>query len=821
MDAARWQLLSSWLDQLLELAPEARQMRLERLAEHDPTLGRDLEHLLLQEADSQEFMAQPLWTAAPPGRAGSQVGPYRLLSPLGEGGMGEVWLAERCDGLYQRQVALKLLRSGVADPGLRQRFGRERQILARLQHPHLAQLLDAGVDQHGQPYLALDYVEGEPISDYCRRLEPSLETRLQLMLQVCAVVSHAHANLVVHRDLKPSNILVRADGTVKLLDFGIAALLDHDTADATQPPTEVRAFTLHYAAPEQVRGEAVTTLTDVYSLGVVLFEVVTGHKPYRLRRHSDVEWERSILDVQVPRASSLLLRLADQPGAARRALQRQARQLRGDLDVLLEKALQKDPVQRYASAEALAGDLQRYLQGRPIQARPPGVGYRVNKYIGRHRWGVALASVAVLALLGATSIALWQARQAQVEMTRAQAMQDFTVSLFDKAASERHGHFDVPQLLATGQQRGEAELADQPLALAALEGVIGRLRIGLGDYQLALQTLDQQRRLLQQVDDVPPALQLEAVTQRGRALRMLGRDRDCLAHLQPLQPLAAREADALPATVAEFHSQLGRCQAQLGNADDARASFEQALALRHQGIGQRFGRAESLADLAGLAAGADHLAAALAGYRQALALLDQPADGRSPQVIGLHRQLGEVLARQGQTEAAATELELAWQAAQDAWGPRHPEALVVRRARAMLALQRGQGQQAGQELQQVQAQLLAALGPAHREVGQGEFALGQWASDHGDAALAARHYARAVAIWRQPDHTALLPQALLAQAGALQQAGQPDAAHAALAEARQLLLAQRGAQAPALRELDERLAALAQAEPAIQPSAAR
>ncbi|MGE6331511.1 protein kinase domain-containing protein [Stenotrophomonas sp. NPDC077659] len=821
MDAARWQQLSCWLDQLLELAPEARQLRLQRLAEHDPTLGRDLEHLLLQEADSEEFMAQPLWTAAPPGRAGTEVGPYRLLRPLGEGGMGQVWLAERCDGLYQRQVALKLLRSGVADPGLRQRFGRERQILARLQHPHLAQLLDAGVDQHGQPFLALDYVEGEPISDYCRRLQPSLDARLQLMLQVCAVVSHAHANLVVHRDLKPSNILVRADGTVKLLDFGIAALLDHDDADATHPSTEVRAFTLHYAAPEQVRGEAVTTLTDVYSLGVVLFEVVTGHKPYRLRRHSDAEWERSILDVQVPRASTLLLRLAEQPGAERRTLRRQARQLRGDLDMLLEKALQKDPAQRYASAEALAGDLQRYLQGRPIQARPPGVGYRVNKYIGRHRWGVALASVAVLALLATTSIALWQARQAQVEMARAQAMQDFTVSLFDKAASERHGHFDVPQLLATGQQRGEAELADQPLALAELEGVIGRLRIGLGDYQLALQTLDQQRRLLQQVDAVPPVLQLEAVTQRGRALRMLGRDRDCLAHLQPLQPLAARQADALPATVAEFHSQLGRCQAQLGNADAARASFERALALRHQGIGQRFGRAESLADLAALDASAGRLPAARAGYQQALALLGQPADGRSPQVIALHRQLGEVLARQGQTEAAASELDLAWHAAQDAWGPRHPETLVVRRARALLALQRGQGEWAGQELQQVQAQQLRALGPAHREVGQGEFALGQWASKRGDFALAARHYARAVAIWRQPDHTALLPQALLAQAQALQQAGQPVAAHAALAEARQLLLAQRGPQAPALRDLDTQQVMLAKAEPGMQPSAAR
>lgn len=822
MEASRWRQVSSLLDQLLELADGPRAQRLAQLRLADPTLADDLERLLEHERASHEFMAQPLWTAAPQdSRAGTLIGPYRLLRALGEGGMGEVWLAERADGLYQRQVALKLLRSGYADPGLRQRFSRERDILARLQHPNLAELLDAGVDLQGQPYLALAYVEGEPITDYCQRLQLPLERRLQLMLQVCAVVTHAHANLIVHRDLKPSNILVRADGTVKLLDFGIAKLLDHDDPNAAHPATEIRAFTLHYAAPEQVRGEAVTTLTDVYSLGVVLFEVVTGHKPYRLRRHSDAEWERSILDVQAPRASALLQRLAAEPGAPRRALLRQAKRLRGDLDVLLEKALQKDPQQRYTSAEALAGDLRRYLQGQPIQARPPGVGYRVRKYVGRHRWGVALAGLAALALLGTTSFALWQLRQARAEMARAQAMQDFTVGLFDKAASQRHGHFDVPQLLATGQQRGEAELADQPLALAELQGVIGRLRIGLGDYQLALQTLDQQRRLLQEVGEVPPALQIEAVTQRGRALRMLGRGRECLAHLQPLQPLAASQAAALPAAVAEFHSQLGRCQAQLGDADAARRSFQQALALRHQGMVERFGRAESLADLAALDATAGRLPAALAGYRQALALLGQRADASSPQVISLHRQLGDVLARQGDTQAAAAELELAWQAAQEAWGPRHPEALVVRRARALLALQRGQQALAGQELRQVQAQLLGALGPDHREIGYGEFALGKWASASGDASAAAAHYARAVAIWRQPDHVALLPQALLAQGQVLQQAGQIAQARTVLAEARQLLLAQRGPQAPALHELDARLAALAQAEQGIESTAAR
>lgn len=506
MEASRWRQVSSLLDQLLELADGPRAQRLAQLRLADPTLADDLERLLEHERDSHEFMAQPLWTAAPQdSRAGTLIGPYRLLRALGEGGMGEVWLAERADGLYQRQVALKLLRSGYADPGLRQRFSREREILARLQHPNLAELLDAGVDLQGQPYLALAYVEGEPITDYCQQLQPPLERRLQLMLQVCAVVTHAHANLIVHRDLKPSNILVTAHGEVKLLDFGIAKLLDDPEArdNAQHPATEARAFTLHYAAPEQVRGEPVTTLTDVYSLGVVLFEVITGRKPYRLRRHSDAEWERSILEVTAPRASAVVLRgsAGSPPTLADRRL---ARRLRGDLDTILLKALQKEPAQRYASAEALAQDLRRFLEGRPIHARPQRTLYRLRKYIGRHRWGVAVGSLGAVALAGLAVVALWQMQQARREIARAQAMQEFTVGLFDRAAGVRHGSFDVRQLLATGQQRGEAELADQPLSLADLQGVIGRLRIGMGDYQLALQTLDRQRALLEQAGEVPP-----------------------------------------------------------------------------------------------------------------------------------------------------------------------------------------------------------------------------------------------------------------------------------------------------------------------------
>ncbi|WP_313423408.1 serine/threonine-protein kinase [Stenotrophomonas rhizophila] len=813
MEASRWRQVSSLLDQLLELADGPRAQRLAQLRLADPTLADDLERLLEHERDSHEFMAQPLWTAAPPdSRAGTLIGPYRLLRALGEGGMGEVWLAERADGLYQRQVALKLLRSGYADPGLRQRFSREREILARLQHPNLAELLDAGVDLQGQPYLALAYVEGEPITDYCQRLQLPLERRLQLMLQVCAVVTHAHANLIVHRDLKPSNILVTAHGEVKLLDFGIAKLLDDPEArdNAQHPATEARAFTLHYAAPEQVRGEPVTTLTDVYSLGVVLFEVITGRKPYRLRRHSDAEWERSILEVTAPRASAVVLR-GSGGSPATLADRRLARRLRGDLDTLLLKALQKEPAQRYASAEALAQDLRRFLEGRPIHARPQRTLYRLRKYIGRHRWGVAVGSLGAVALAGLAVVALWQMQQARREIARAQAMQEFTVGLFDRAAGVRHGSFDVRQLLATGQQRGEAELADQPLSLADLQGVIGRLRIGMGDYQLALQTLDRQRALLEQAGEVPPPLQLEAVTQRGRALRMLGRSRECVAHMTPMQSLAAQQRSALPGLVAEYHAQLGRCQQLLGYRDEARAAFALSLAVRRDILNDTAGTAESLSDLAALDSDDGRPQAALAGYQQALQLLQLRAGERLPQLIALRRHLGETLAAQGDLAAAEQTLHIAWSDAVSLYGPDHPETLSIRRLRGVLALQRGDLRQADATLQQVHRLTRLALGEQHRDTGLSWHALGLLALERGDSNEAVVDFEHAVAIWRQPDCVRLLPQGLYDYGSALAQAGRWQAGLAALHEGRQWQAAQRGDHDPSVLQADLRMAEITSA----------
>src|SRR5690606_4964779 len=303
MDPDRWQRLSPLLDALLELEPAAREQSLASLHEDDPALAAELQALLELEEGEEDFLSGSVVSQLPLARAGAHIGPYRLERMLGEGGMGQVWLASRADGLYQRRVALKLMRPGLADPNLRLRFTRERQILARLEHAHIARLLDAGISSDQQPYLALDFVDGEPITDWCRLREPTVEARLRLFLQVCEAVSHAHANLIVHRDLKPSNILVTPLEEARLLDFGIAKLLDTPDIGAEGTRPDARAFALPYAAPEQVRGEPVTTMTDIYSLGVVLYEMLAGCKPYRPRRRSDAEWEEAILSADPMRPS--------------------------------------------------------------------------------------------------------------------------------------------------------------------------------------------------------------------------------------------------------------------------------------------------------------------------------------------------------------------------------------------------------------------------------------------------------------------------------------------------------------------------------------
>jgi len=821
MEPARWRELSAWLDQLLELAPEPRSARLALIGQRDPLLAEELAQLLDREPAAASFLATPLFKAPAASRQGSQIGPYRLLELLGEGGMGEVWRAERCDGMYHGHVALKLLASGVGNAGLHARFARERQILARPHHPHLAQLHNAGIDPHGQPYFAMDLVQGEPITAYCHERATTLEQRIALMLQVCSVVAHAHARLVVHRDLKPSNILVDDEGAVKLLDFGIAHLLLPEPGDMLPEEAvgEGRAFTLHYAAPEQLRGEPASTSIDIYALGVVFYEMVAGSKPYHLRRESDRPWEQALQQIQPLRASQSLLKRSTSPdGTPMHA--RLARRVRGDLDALLAKAMHKDPVQRYATVDALADDLRRFLAGRPLQARRFSAAYRIGKYLVRNRWAVMATLGVLMATTGLSATAMWQARQARAEMRHAEAMQEFTLGLFDRAASVHHGTFDIRQWLDFSLQRAQMELRAQPLALAQLKGRVGRLRIGLGDYHDALRALDGQQLLLAGRPDVPPTLRLEAVTQRARALRMLGRERECRAHLLAHQALVDQQRYLLPALAASYETQLGACEARLGHNAAAREANARAMALRWRIPDDPVSIAETLAAQAALDESEGRLVAAEATYRQALQRLQHSANGSSPEAIGLRRQLSAVLLARNEEAEATRLLHDAWQEAQRMFGSGHPETLAVRRARALLALHRGDPQEADHELVEVLQAQRRALGPTHRDVGWTERALGDVRVSQGDPAGAMHHYAQAVRIWRQPDDAALLPDALQRLGSAALAGGDRAAALAAWGEARQLMQ-QRGVDPQMIGALDQQIAAARlDAERALATSAA-
>ncbi|HYG06332.1 MAG TPA: serine/threonine-protein kinase [Stenotrophomonas sp.] len=366
MDANRWALLSPLLDELLELDEALRARRLQQLQEGEPALASELRGLLAMEQCSEAFMAQPLLGSRDQQAvAGDRVGTYRLIRALGEGGAGQVWLAHDERGGDGRRVALKLMRADLADPHLRARFLRECRMLGALSHPRIPRLLDAGETRDGQLYLALEYVCGQAITDYCQHHDYSPQRCTALFLHVCAALEYVHAQGIVHRDLKPSNILVDGSGCARLLDFGIACHLDEPpvatTADAP------RTFTLHYAAPEQIRGEAVSPATDVYSLGVVLYELLTGQKPYRLRRQSDAEWERAVLRAEVA-APSLIVQRCEGVQAALR--ERRSACLRGGLDTIVLKALQKSPRDRYRSVTALAADLRCWQRDQPAAAPP-------------------------------------------------------------------------------------------------------------------------------------------------------------------------------------------------------------------------------------------------------------------------------------------------------------------------------------------------------------------------------------------------------------------------------------------------------------------
>ena len=428
VDRARWQRVSPLLDEILELDAGARAMCLQALREQDAGMADDLDAVLgqLDAPDRSAFLERPALLREAT-LAGQTFGAYTVERELGQGGMGSVWLARRTDGRFEGRAAIKFLHAGLLGRGGAERFEREGNILARLAHPNIARLLDAGVARGGaQPYLVLEYIDGVPIDRYCEDNALDTPARVRLFLDVLAAVAHAHNRLILHRDLKPSNILVTAAGEVKLLDFGIAKLLHDATVPASA--TEItkaagRAFTLQYAAPEQLQDGDVTTATDVYALGVLLYVLLGGVHPTAAFTTAPLDQMRAVIEAEPKRLSDAVL--LNSAGGAAAVKLKQARALRGDLDNIVARALKKAPTARYANAALLADDLRRYLNDEPVTARPDAIGYRFAKFLRRHRLGVAAGSVVVLALTVGIGAALWEANEARQQRVQAEGLIEF------------------------------------------------------------------------------------------------------------------------------------------------------------------------------------------------------------------------------------------------------------------------------------------------------------------------------------------------------------------------------------------------------------
>jgi serine/threonine-protein kinase len=472
LDAAGWARVSPWLDALLDLEPPARAARLDALRADDPPLADELAALLAeQDALDDSFLAGHAADAPTPVTlAGRRLGAYTLVRELGAGGMGSVWLGRRDDGRFDGEVAVKLPNLALLSRGGAERFAREGRVLARLAHPHIARLLDAGVAD-GQPYLVLEYVDGEPIDRWCDRQSLGVRARLALFLDVLAAVAHAHSQLVLHRDLKPSNILVDRAGRVKLLDFGVAKLLgDSGAAAATELTLQAgRAFTPEYAAPEQVRGEPVGTATDVYALGVLLYVLLGGRHPTAQPTDAPLARLRATLDTEPPTLSQAVQQTAaDLAGATAAArattVLRLARELRGDLDNIVAKALKKPLAERYPTVEALADDLRRHLDHQPVSARPDSLGYRSAKFLRRYRLAVGAASATLLALLAGVIGTSWQAWEAQRQRDIARA--ERATAEQQRARAQRE---EARAVAAAAEARAQAERADAEARRAAAE----------------------------------------------------------------------------------------------------------------------------------------------------------------------------------------------------------------------------------------------------------------------------------------------------------------------------------------------------------------
>ncbi|MCA9735511.1 MAG: serine/threonine protein kinase [Deferribacteres bacterium] len=723
MNQERWNRVQQLFEAALEKNESERDTFLEEVCKDDESLIAEVRSLLQADAESHSLLqGHALDVVDLPieeNFIGKKVGHYEITKQIAVGGMGAVYLAERADGQFTQTVALKLIKRGMDSNAILKRFHYERQILARLQHANIARLLDGGLTDDGTPYFTMEYVDGLPIDRYCRENALSIVERLRLFQTVCDAVEYAHRNLIVHRDIKPGNIFVTKTGDVKLLDFGIAKLLDeHDSAEPL-PLTVAgnRVMTPEYASPEQVRGDAVTTLSDVYSLGVVLFELLTGARPYEIDDLSPAAVEKIVCETDPPKPSTKITQGKDIPAGHAR---QNKRLLRGDLDNICLLAMRNEPQRRYGSVQEFNEDISRYLTGLPVQALPATLAYRSGKFISRHKLGVITATgifVVLVGLITFYTVRLADERdKAQLEAEKAAQISQFVTSLFEISnPDEAKGRtITARELLDQGAAKIEKELAAQPEVQARMMEVIGGVYQNLAQLSKADSLLRKSLQVQEKVHEKPTA-------EYGRTLWILGKvraqqgDYTAADSLQRLslhirEQVLGSENDA----VAQSLSSLSKIQYQKGDYAAAESLATKALNIRTSLFGDiNAGVALNLDDLGWLAHEQSHFDVAEQLHRRALAIRRQVFGEENLEVAESLNNLGSALYGKGDLAGAEPYIREALAIRTKLLGPDHPQTTYNRTNLAVMLEGQGKLDEAESMFREIYRTHAAKLGADH------------------------------------------------------------------------------------------------------------
>ena len=795
-------------DELVDIDEDKRTDYLDAHCD-DPDVRRKVEAMLradksdwnLLEKGADQHLADLTVDEAAQPAPPEKIGNYRIVDRLGEGGMATVYRAERSDQEFEQTVALKLILPTRQTEHWQARFLQERQILASLRHPNIAVLLDGGITDEGQPYFAMEYVDGRPLTEFCDSERLSISRRVRLLLAVCDAVSYAHTNLIVHRDLKPSNILVDAGGQPKLLDFGIAKILSDEDTSRTQ--TTLRALTPDYAAPEQFTGGAVTTAVDVYALGGLLYELLCGRRPFANVTGSALDIEREIRKRGAPSFTQVeqVIEPAKQEGIAvarRLSWRRLQRTIRGDLENIALKALRKEPERRYVSVEAMAADLRRYLDGLPVEARADTAWYRIRKFASRHPVGVPLGAAAVLGLVLTSGFALQQAREAEMaaavarlEAAKANETRDFVTSLFEFAGPDKSlgDQLTARQLLDLGANRVNQELASQPELHAEMLLLLANTYGQLALYDTALPLAEQAAELYASIGD--DALQVDALLALARLRRQKGDFAEATAFLDSAEALLASAGDASRSALLVERGEVSREQAQF---DTAREAFEAALQFDQERVASAAEIARDLYRLGTLEFSAGDSELGLELLRDAAGRLVDSGFENTTQYASIRHDVGVMLIQRGDLAGAKEVLEAVRESRQKLLGEQHPDLAGTLKELAGIARQQGESDEAERLYLASLAINESMLGSKHPETANSLNSLAVFYRGLGNDEQALRFATRAVAGAREaygPGHPTV--GLMTVNVGSMQRMlGDLDSAEASVTEGLGILVAALG-----------------------------